>query len=141
MPDLNRPLYPGPFGEFTIPAFDKDREEVEIMRMPLAADPPELTLTTSHERELRLGLGRVDMEIRWMAWLDDTDTLRIWRSWSGFEIYRARFERRANRLSLVELFVESSPDRYEAGEGAAHGRQFTETLNHCLSLIMPATNG
>lgn len=142
MPDLERPLYPGPFrGDFTIAAFNPDREEVHVMRTPLEVDPPDLTLTAGEEKELRIGLGRVDMEIRWLGWLDDADTLRIWRSWTGFEIYRATFERRADLLCLTELFVESSPERYGAGDGVAHGQEFIETLNHCLSLIMLATNG
>ena len=133
-----RPPYPGPFGaDFMLPPFDSAHETVEAMLRPTSASPPDVSLSADEEAALRVGIGRVDMEIRWLAWLDDRDTLRLWRSWTGFEIYRATFERRANALRVSALLVESSPDRFGTDAAEDHGARFAETLTHCLSLIMP----
>lgn len=140
MTDLNRPPYPGPFGgEFTMPPFDPLREEVESMRRPMEIAAPELTLTDAEEAALRIGMGRIDMEIRWLASLDDDDELRLWRSWSGHEIYRATFERHAERLTPTKLLVESDPEIYDAGPEGDATEDFMGTLRHCLSLIMPTS--
>lgn len=134
----NRPSYPGPFGgDFTMPPFDPARENVEAMLRPGRVPPPDVSVSADEEAALRTGIGRVDMEIRWLARLDDQGKLRLWRSWTGFEIYRATFERRANGLHATELFVESSPERFGTEPAEGHGARFAETLEHCLSLIMP----
>jgi hypothetical protein len=133
----NRPSYPGPFGgDFTMPPFHAAHENVEAMLRPMSVAPPNFSLNTDEEAAFRIGIGRVDMETRWLAWLDQ-DILRLWRSWTGFEIYRATFERRANGLQATELLVESSPERFGFEPAEDHGARFAETLEHCLSLIMP----
>jgi hypothetical protein len=46
------------------------------------------------------------MEIRWLAHLDDTNVLRLWRSWIGHQIYQAVLERQAaNQWVIRELAV------------------------------------
>ena len=131
-----RPRYPGLFGmQLVLAGFNPDRELVEPMLEPHAVTPPVLLLTPEAERQLRVGLGRVDMEIRWLAWLSERDELRLWRSWTGFEIYRARFERGTDgALSLAELLVESSPDPYHALHHEP--ARFTDTLRHVLALVI-----
>jgi hypothetical protein len=42
---------------------------------------------------LRDGPWFLDMEIRWVAHLDDSDVLRLWRSWTGHQVYEAWVER------------------------------------------------
>lgn len=138
MGEPGRPKYRGPFGaDFTMPPFDPARENVEAMLRPMSLAPPDVSLSADEEAALRIGVGRVDMEIRWLAWLDDQDALRLWRSWTGFEIYRAIFEQRANALEATALLVESSPERFGTEPAEDHGARFAETLGHCLSLIMP----
>lgn len=136
---MSRPIHAGAFGaRFTVPPFDRDREAVEVMQRPLEVDPPELVLAAETEEALRIGLGRTDMEVRWMASLDESDTLRLWRSWTGHEIYRATFERRTDGLKLAGLLVESAPDVHRVDLTAPAGERFVETLRHCLSLILPS---
>ena len=138
MAELDRPLYPGPFGsDFTMPPFDGDHESVEAMQTPLAVDAPEVTLSAEAEDALRIGIGRTDMEIRWMASLDEFDTLRLWRSWTGHEIYRATFERQPAGLKLVGLQVESADELHRIAADEQPGQRFLQTLRHCLSLITP----
>lgn len=138
MAELNRPLYRGPFGsDFTMPPFDRDREPVEVMRAPLAVDVPEVTLSAEDEGAFRIGIGRADMEIRWMASLDELDRLRLWRSWTGHEIYRATFERQPEGLKLVGLLVESADELHGIAADEQPGQGFLQTLRHCLSLITP----
>lgn len=130
-----RPLFHGPFGsDLELVGFNPDAERVEPMLEPYEVAPPILGLHPKAERQLRVGLGRVDMDIRWLAWLAEHDELRLWRSWTGFEIYRARFRRDpAGGLALFELLVESSPDRYSDVD--AEPFRFTETLRHVLRVL------
>lgn len=130
-----RPRWPGLFGmQLVVRGFNPDADHVEPMLEPHDVAPPVLLLTPDAELQLRVGLGRVDMDIRWMAWLSERDELRLWRSWTGNELYRARFDPTAGgSLSLTELLVESSPERYHGlhNEPAA----FTQTLRHVLRLL------
>ena len=58
--------------------------------MQPADQKPGLALDPDTIRLLRDGLGFHDMEIRWVAHLDDTNVLRLWRSWTGYQIYEAK---------------------------------------------------
>ena len=130
-----RPRWPGLFGmQLVLRGFNPDRERVEPMLEPHEVTPPVLLLTPEAERQLRVGLGPVDMDIRWLAWLSERDELRLWRSWTGYEIYRARFDRRTDgALSLAEFLVESSPDRYTPTHHEP--ARFTDTLRHVLRVV------
>jgi hypothetical protein len=48
---------------------------------------PGLSLDSDTIGLLRAGLGCYDMEIRWVVHLDAADVLRVWRSWTGYQIY------------------------------------------------------
>lgn len=133
-----REPYPVAFGGEVRPAaFDATVEETLQMQRPLMVDPPRLTLGAAEESALRIGLGRTDMDIRWMAWLDEDDRLRLWRSWTGFEMFTADFTRDSGTLRLTRLSVESDPERYAADESGVEV-DFAETLHQCLSLVMPS---
>ena len=73
------------------------------------AEKPRLILDADARGLLRDGLGYFDMEIRWMVHLDEAGVLRMWRSWTGFQIYEARV---AADGSLSDLRVEQHPDSY-----------------------------
>jgi hypothetical protein len=48
-----------------------------------------------------------------LAHLDDTNVLRLWRSWTGHQIYHAVLDRQAtHRWGIRDLAVEQEPDRY-----------------------------
>jgi len=130
----DRPSHPAAFGgEYRIPPFDPRREAVVRMRRPLAVAVPSFTLDADDEAALRLGLGRIDMDIRWMAHLDDDDVLRLWRSWTGHQIFQATFARREHRLELVGLEVETDED--VARLSGTTGEVFIETVRQCLELV------
>ena len=68
------------------------------------------------------------MEIRWLAHLDDADVLRLWRSWTGHQIYQARIERPAvDHRVIRSLLVEQEPDRY-GGSVSSEPDQFERVL-------------
>ncbi len=128
-----RPTFDGPFGDLELGGFNPDAELVVPMLDPVDVPPPAMLLTPAIEDQLRVGLGRVDMEIRWMAWLSDRDELRLWRSWTGNEIYRAQLERRAGRLVVTCLAVESAPGRFTLFEREPAG--FVSTLGHVINML------
>jgi hypothetical protein len=77
---------------------------------------------------LRDGLGLFDMEIRWLAHLDDSDVLRLWRSWTGHQIYEALVEKQgADKWTINSLKVEQASDRY-GGLVSAEPDQFERIL-------------
>jgi hypothetical protein len=96
---------------------------------------PGLTLDSDALGLLRDGLGFYDMEIRWVIHLDATDVLRLWRSWTGYQIYEAQVvvdEPRA-RATITGLKVEQHPDRFTgllSNEPALFERVLISTVNH-----------
>ena len=81
---------------------------------------------------LREGLGRVEMEHRWLALLEGR-VLHLWRSWSGAEIYRAELTETADGGRITDLWVEQDPGVY-AGSLADEPAGFVGTLRGVLSL-------
>ena len=82
----------------------------------LRLDPDTVTL-------LRAGLGRCDMELRWLARLDDTGTLRLWRSWTGHQVYEVTVVEDGRRGGvLVGLRVEQHPERHRGRLDGEPGR-------------------
>ena len=84
---------------------------------------------------LRDGLGIYDMEVRWMAHLDEADVLRLWRSWTGNQIYEARVtvDRSGTSATFAELKVEQHPDSYTgrlSEEPALFERVLISTVDH-----------
>jgi hypothetical protein len=88
---------------------------------------------------LRAGLGPYGTDMRWLAVLDldprlpdrpETGVLRLWRSWTGRQIYQARVALREDGSAvLTDLLVESDPEIYRASggrDGEVH--QFREVL-------------
>jgi hypothetical protein len=113
VPDL-RPLFTDRTAEATRPG----------LRMVAVPSPPRLRLDADTVRLLRAGLGRYDMEMRWLAHLDDAGVLRVWRSWTGHQIYEVTV---APDGSLAGLTVEEDPDRHR-GTAAAEPAQFEAVL-------------
>jgi hypothetical protein len=95
---------------------------------------PGLTLDLDTIGLLRDGLGFYDMEIRWVAHLDATDMLRLWRSWTGYQIYEARvvLDASGTLTTITELKVEQRPDRFTgllSDEPALFERVLISTVN------------
>jgi hypothetical protein len=98
-------------------------------------EAPRLTLDPDTIGLLRDGLGLYDMEIRWMAHLDEADVLRVWRSWTGYQIYEAHVtvEALGASATVTDLKVEQHPDRYTgrlAEEPAWFEQVLITTVNH-----------
>lgn len=122
-------------GDLRVPAFDPWVEEVTPMHQGRNVDPPPLVLATEEEAALRIGLGRVSMDVRWLAHLDDGDLLHLWRSWTGSETYAAQFEREGDRLVLRRLAVEQDAGVVTLDDPAS---SFLETVRHVLDLAIPS---
>jgi hypothetical protein len=117
MPDL-RPLFTESTAARTYPG----------LQMTRVTTPCRLRLDADTQRLLREGLGRFDMEIRWLAHLDAAGVLRLWRSWTGLQIYRAMAREGADGEAGIErLEVEQHPDRYR-GRLTDEPRQFEVVL-------------
>jgi hypothetical protein len=84
------------------------------LAMQAVDQKPGLALDLDTIGLLRDGLGFYDMEIRWVAHLDDASVLRLWRSWTGYQIYEAKVVLDASgaRATFAELKVEQHPDRF-----------------------------
>jgi hypothetical protein len=98
------------------------------LRLTAVYRSPGVALDTDTRDILRDGLGLFDMEIRWLAHLDDSDVLRLWRSWTGHQIYEALVEKQAaDRWVINSLKVEQDSDRY-GGSVADEPDQFERIL-------------
>ncbi|AEV84185.1 hypothetical protein ACWT_3162 [Actinoplanes sp. SE50] len=124
-PEDIRPLFTAPSAARVRPA----------LALHLTGHRPGLILDADTIGLLRDGLGYFDMEIRWMAHLDDADTVRMWRSWTGFQVYEAQVRVRGSGESAVftDLKVEQHPDRYSGRlheEPALFERILISSVNH-----------
>lgn len=112
MPDL-RPLFTDQTARRIHPA-------LQMVESPTA---PALMLDADTIGLLQDGLGLFDMEIRWLAHLDGANVLRLWRSWTGHQIYEASLDLQNPDLGVLRaLKVENHPDRHEALLDAEPGR-------------------
>lgn len=58
------------------------------------------------------------MEIRWLAQLDRSGVLGLWRSWTGDQIYEVAVTAGAQGHGVLDgLKVEQHPDRYQGKLG------------------------
>jgi hypothetical protein len=105
------------------------------LQMTGVVAPCGLRLDADTQQLLRDGLGRFDMEIRWLAHLDGADVLRIWRSWTGHEIYRATLGQGADGVAGIEgLEVEQHPDRYR-GDASEEPGKFEAVLAAVINTL------
>jgi hypothetical protein len=103
--------------------------------MRLAVSDPQLALDSDTIDLLRDGLGFFDMEIRWVVHLDESNALRVWRSWTGYQIYEARviLDHPGVSATLTELKVEQNPERFTGSlsdEPSSFERVLISTVNH-----------
>jgi hypothetical protein len=111
------------------------------LQMAEVRAPCRTTLDADARRLLRDGLGRVDMDVRWLVHLDGANVLRLWRSWTGHQIYEATLRENADGVAVVErLEVEQHPDRYRGGM-AAEPRRFEEVLVVVLDTVREVRAG
>jgi hypothetical protein len=124
-PDL-RPLFTG----------DTAAKVHRGLAMTLAPTQSSLVLDHDALSLLRDGLGGYDMEIRWMAHLDDSNTLRLWRSWTGLQIYEATVVLDQSQTSgaILALKVEQDKEHYR-GSMAEEPTQFEEILASTLDTL------
>jgi hypothetical protein len=124
VPDL-RPL----FTEETAARIQAGRQLVQV------TDSCGLRLDADAQGLLRDGLGHFDMEVRWLAHLDEANVLRIWRSWVPFQIYEAVVEPIADRpAAITRLRVEQDPDRFR-GRLADEPQRFEQTVTLVINTL------
>lgn len=98
------------------------------LRMAAVPSSPGLRLDPDTVDLLRGGLGRYDMEVRWIAHLDASGRLRLWRSWTGYQVYEVTVVAEADGSGVLSgLTVEQDPDRHR-GEPAAEPARFEAVL-------------
>jgi hypothetical protein len=124
MPDL-RPLFTEETSRWTHPG----------LNLTAVAASPRLTLDADSLGLLRDGLGIYDMEVHWLAHLDASRVLRLWRSRTGNQIYSAVVETAADGTTVLSgLMVEQHPERY-SGELSAEPARFEGTLTEVLDIL------
>jgi hypothetical protein len=81
--------------------------------MPAECEHLSVTKRYSHEEFDRIATGIVplEMEAKWFVYYEEP-WLFLHRSWTGFCIYRARFEQRSDGVALVEAFVNRRSDQH-----------------------------
>jgi hypothetical protein len=81
--------------------------------MTAVRSSPRLGLDPDVVQLLRDGLGRYDMDVRWLPLLDNSNVLRLWQSWTGHQIYEAMLIEGGQGQSVFDgLNVEQDPGRY-----------------------------
>lgn len=93
--------------------------------MRLAFDQP-IILDAESASFLAMGLGRRNMEDKWMWWWSSDGTLSFFRSWTGYELFRLRMTPVESvpgpvEWQAIDVWVESSRDRY-SGDAAEAAR-------------------
>ena len=104
-----------------------------LAMMPVPTQP-QLVLDRDALDVLREGLGLYDMELRWIAHLDDSNVLRIWRSWTGFQIYQADVivDEAQTHGTITALRMEHHTDRHQSSannEPALFERVLVSSIN------------
>lgn len=100
------------------------RARVEAARRLVPVPGLTLELSADDVALLRAGLGHYGTDMRWLAVLDpdpgmpgrpETGVLRLWRSWTGMQIFEARVTLHENDTAvLTDLLVESDPEIYRS---------------------------
>ncbi|MET8152418.1 hypothetical protein ACIBSW_18635 [Actinoplanes sp. NPDC049668] len=117
------------------PHFTDDTKTLPGLRLTAVPRPCGLVVDADTRQLLRDGLGRFDMEVRWLAQLDDAGVLRLWRSWTGHQIYQAVLEQQAaDRWVIRDLAVEQEPDR-TGGPLSAEPREFEGVLASVVNTL------
>lgn len=86
-------------------------------------------------RRLERGLIPDQMEEKWFVYVDD-EWIHFHRSWTGFELYRARHVERGGMRVIIGVEHETDPDIYEPG-GPDYERGVVRWLTRRLLLIQP----
>jgi hypothetical protein len=86
--------------------------------MIAVAEQPDVVLSAEDIDLLRDGLGHVDMQLRWLVHLDDLGVVRVWRSWSGYQVYQVTVSRDGR---VRDLRVEQDPSRAVSSMDAEPG--------------------
>ncbi|MFI7029943.1 hypothetical protein ACIBK1_14665 [Microbispora rosea] len=88
--------------------------------------PPERVWSDDDWAVIRLGHRPVGMDDRWSAYVE-SDTLHLHRSWTGHQIYEARFGRTQGGRFVVAARVEADRGRHRR-VGDAYDRLLLELL-------------
>ena len=94
--------------------------------------PFERTVDAKQMARLRDGFVPSEQEDKWFVVFHD-DALWFYRSWTGFCIYRVRFEARGvERFAVVEATVNRQADQYRNSDDAADVRTLDSLIDSLL---------
>ena len=72
-----------------------------------------ITITDDLHRAFSTGAGRIDMDLRWMWRWGSDDIVRLFRSWTGFEIFRLHVGLRDGVTTVSGVEVETDQERHD----------------------------
>lgn len=105
------------------------KEAWNTIPMPVGISLPLPGRLWSREEWEVIGYGLIPdvMEDHWFLYVDG-NTLHAHRSWTGYEVYRARFERSLGRFQIVELKMHGQFYRNQAANDDWHPTDATRVL-------------
>lgn len=110
-----------------LPAAARDFETTP-MSHPRSVPLPSRVWGSDEWKVIKRGCIPKDQEHRWFAYVGDR-VLHFHRSWTGFEVYRARFVDTEVGYRVVALDVEADVERYEIQADAEETDLFTELVD------------
>jgi hypothetical protein len=94
-----------------------DFERLHAIASPQLIPAPERAWSATEWNSIERGFRASEMEERWLA-LVEGDRLYLYRSWTGYGIYEARFAQVTDVWHIVEAVVEGNDLTYRRGSDA-----------------------
>jgi len=109
------------------------RDSWKAKALPQSVTTIQFTRIFSAKEYEQLSYGRmpVEMEDKWFIYLEQ-DHLYFHRSWTGYCIFRLRFERDGHFYSVVEAMVNRDPDEYGSANDAYDAAILSSLIDNLL---------
>lgn len=129
-------LCPKHWTEYRARAFEERRQEgratrsrwkTTAMARSVELPLPSRVWTPAEWEVIRYGFIPIAMEYKWFLYVEDM-TLHVHRSWTGYEVYRARFAENANGFMIIELAMNGEFYGKRAADQSWDPAEATHTL-------------
>ena len=104
----------------------------------------EVSISLNYEQLIKLKLGRIPntMEDKWFIYYYDKH-IHFHRSWTGFEIFRAKINTTENGCQINQFLVEQNPEIYTQNIDSINLSHFKSHINHLSNreINNPIKNG
>lgn len=98
---------------------------------PHSIPPPERQWSDTEWNRIAAGLVPLDMDDRWFVYVED-HTLYVHRSWTGFGIFEARFQRTSSAWFMASAFVSGDPEQYRRSSDAYESLFLLTVIDHLV---------